>query len=343
MSEHQTMARHEVAVVAMHGTVPFDLSIACEVFGHVRLPRGDGYRVRVCGEAPEVRAGAFNIRAPWSLEHVAGADTVVVPGVSDPTLPVPEPVVDAIRHAARRGARVASICTGAFVLAATGLLDGRRVTTHWLAAALLAARYPAVTVDPNVLFVDHGQFITSAGASAGIDMCLHLVRRDHGQAVAAHAARLAVAPLEREGGQAQYIHHEAPSSVASLSPLLDWMRENAGRPLTLERIAARAAMSPRTLNRRFKEQTGTTPLQWLLGARIRNARGLLETTQLSVDQVALAVGFDCASSFRERFRRTVGVAPNAYRRTFQGEAPCPEPAPAPLRRAPPRPPARATP
>ncbi|HEU4538663.1 MAG TPA: DJ-1/PfpI family protein, partial [Polyangiaceae bacterium] len=215
-------ARHDVAVLAMHGVVPFDLSIACAVFGHVRLPHGDGYGVRVCGEAPEVRAGAFNLRAPWGLEHVAGAHTVIVPGVSDPTLPVPEPVVEAIRRAAGAGARVASICSGAFVLAATGLLDGQRATTHWLVAALLAARYPAVTVDPDVLFVDNGRFVTSAGASAGLDMCLHLVRRDHGQAAAARAARLAVAPLERAGGQAQFIHHEAPASSASLAPLLDW-------------------------------------------------------------------------------------------------------------------------
>jgi transcriptional regulator GlxA family with amidase domain len=310
---------HKVAVVAMHGAVSFDLAIPCEVFGRLRVP-GGGYRVQVCGEAPEVRAGAFNIRAPWTLEHLAGADTVVVPGVEDPDLPVPEPIVDAIRAAARAGARIASICTGAFVLAATGLLDGQRVTTHWIAASLLAARYPSLTVDPNVLFVDNGRFITSAGASAGLDMCLHLVRRDHGQAVAARAARLAVAPLDREGGQAQYIRHEAPGSSTSLAPLLTWMRKNARRPLTLECLASQASTSPRTLNRRFKEQTGTTPLQWLLDARIRDAQELLETTTLSVDEVATTVGFDGPSSFRERFRRTVGVGPRAYRRTFSGES-----------------------
>lgn len=309
---------HDVAVVAMHGVVPFDLSIPCEVFGRARPPDPeDGYRVRVCGEAPEVRAGAFSIRAPWTLEHVARAGTVVLPGVENPALPVPEPVLEAVRAAARNGARIASICSGAFALAATGLLDGQRVTTHWLAAPMLAALYPALTVDPAVLFIDNGRFVTSAGASAGLDMCLHLLRRDHGQAVAAHAARLAVAPLDREGGQAQFIRHEAPGSAASLAPLLEWMAANAARPLTLPQLAAKAATSPRTLSRRFKEQTGTTPLQWLAGARVRRAQELLETTALPVEQVAAAAGFDGPSTFRDRFRRVVGVSPSAYRRTFR--------------------------
>ncbi len=304
---------HEVAVLALHGLVPFDLAIPCEVFG--RLP-GDRYRVRVCGEGPEVRAAAFTIRAPWTFMDVAQADTVMIPGIEDLTQPVPDAAVEAVRAAARRGARVASICSGAFVLAATGLLDGRRATTHWLAASLLQQRHPAIRVDPNVLFVDEGQILTSAGASAGLDLCLHMVRRDYGQAVAAEAARLAVAPLDREGGQAQFIRFERPRSNASLAPVLDWIAENVAHPLTVGDIAREAGMSGRTLNRRFREQVGTTPVHWRLDPRILRAQELLETSRLDIAGVAAAVGFEASASFRERFRQSVGVSPIAYRRTF---------------------------
>ena len=308
---------HAVAVLAVHGVIPFDLSIPCEVFGRVRLPRAeDEYDVRVCGEAAEVRARPFGIRAPWTLEDLADAATVIVPGIEDPALPVPDAVVAALRAAFARGARIASICSGTFILAAAGLLDGRRATTHWLAAGLLARRYPAVTVDPGVLFVDEGRIVTAAGASAGLDMCLHLLRRDHGHAVAAHAARLAVAPLDREGGQAQYIRHEPPGSAASLAALLDWMQENAHRPLSVDALARQAGASPRTFARRFREQTGTTPLQWLITARVRRAQELLETTPLPMEEVAAAAGFDGAAALRDRFRRTVGVSPKAYRRSL---------------------------
>ena len=310
-------AIHTVAILAAHGVIPFDLSIPCEVFGCVRLPDVTReYRVQVCGEAAEVRARAFNIRAPWTLDDLARADTVIVPGIDDPTAPVPDLTLAAIRAASANGARVASICSGAFVLAAAGLLDGRRATTHWLAADLLAQRHPAVTVDPEVLFVDEGRILTSAGSSAGLDMCLHLLRRDHGHAVAAHAARLAVAPLDREGGQAQFIRHEPPGSTASLAPLLDWMSANAHRPLTVGELARQAATSPRTLARRFREQTGTTPLRWLITVRVRRAQELLETTPLPIDQIATASGFDGAAALRDRFHRTVGVSPKAYRRSF---------------------------
>src|SRR5579859_1174224 len=260
---------HTVAILAMHGVVPADLAIPCDLFGRVRRPDpAHDYDVRVCGEAPDVRAGPFDIRAPFGLAQLVGADTVIVPGIEDPTAPVPEPIVTALRAAAGRGARIASICSGAFVLAATGLLDGLRATTHWMITAELAARYPAIEVDPAVLYVDNGRILTSAGASAALDLCLHMVRRDHGHAAAAQAARLAVAPLEREGGQAQFIRREPPASSASIGPLLIWMEENSASPLTLAQLAAQARASERTLNRRFRAQTGTTPLQWLLGARI---------------------------------------------------------------------------
>lgn len=319
---------HAVAVLAVHGVIPFDLAIPCEVFGRVRLPNAnDEYDVRVCGEAAEVRARGFGIRAPWTLDDLANADTVVVPGTEDPTLPVPDIITAALRAASARGARIASICSGTFILAAAGLLDGRRATTHWLAAGLLARRYPAVTVDPGVLFVDEGRIVTAAGASAGLDMCLHLLRRDHGHAVAAHAARLAVAPLDRDGGQAQFIRHEAPGSAASLAALLDWMRENAHRPLSVDELARQAAASPRTFARRFREQTGTTPLQWLITARVRRAQELLETTPLSLEEVASAAGFDGAAALRDRFRRTVGVSPKVYRRSLGVPAGQPKPDP----------------
>ncbi|MGX9427168.1 MULTISPECIES: GlxA family transcriptional regulator [Bradyrhizobium] len=308
---------HKVSVLAMDGFVPFDLSVPCEVFGRASGAAGvASYSVRVCSEATEVRSRNFTLQTEWGLEELASADTVLVPGVEDPTAPVSPAVLGALQSAWERGARLASICSGAFVLAATGLLDGRRATTHWICADEFARRYPRIQVDPNVLFVDEGRLITSAGASAGVDMCLHLLRRDYGQAVAADAARLAVAPLVRDGGQSQFIRHEPPKSAASLASLLDWMSANLDRTLTVRSLADRARMSPRTLARRFQEQTGTTPLQWLLKMRIRRAQELLETSVASVDQIASSVGFESAVTFRSRFRKVAGISPTAYRHRF---------------------------
>ncbi|MER5568501.1 helix-turn-helix domain-containing protein [Streptomyces goshikiensis] len=314
---------HTVAVLALDGVIPFDLSTPIEVFSRTRLPGGrPAYRVRVCAPTPEVDAGAFALRAPWPLEALAEADTIVLPGVADLDAPLPPEVLDALRRAAGRGTRIASICVGAFVLAATGLLDGLRATTHWMAAPTLAARYPGIEVDADVLYIDNGQLLTSAGAAAGLDLCLHLIRRDHGSAVAADAARLSVMPLEREGGQAQFIVHEQPPTPhgSELEPLLSWMEENVHHELTLDEIAGRAGMSTRTLNRRFREQTGTSPLQWLHRARIRQAQYLLENTGHPVERIASQVGFGSPTAFRDRFRRVAGTSPNAYRRAFQGHA-----------------------
>ncbi|MFC9030589.1 GlxA family transcriptional regulator [Streptomyces arboris] len=310
---------HTVAVLALDQVIPFDLSTPIEVFTRTRLPDGrPGYQIRVCAERPEVDARAFTLRAPWGLDGLTGADTVIVPGTATPTAPLSPAVRDALRAAARDGTRIASICTGTFPLAATGLLDGLRATTHWLAADLLAASHPAVEVDPDVLYVDNGRILTSAGAAAGLDLCLHMIRRDYGSAVAADAARLSVMPLEREGGQAQFIVHDyapAPQGHA-LEPLLAWLQENLAAELTLADIASRAGMSTRTLMRRFREQTGTTPLQWLHRARIRQAQHLLETTDHSVERIGTQVGFGSPTAFRDRFRRTTGVSPRTYRRTF---------------------------
>jgi transcriptional regulator GlxA family with amidase domain len=314
---------HTVAVLALDGVIAFDLATPIEVFTRTRLPDGRvPYRVRICAATEEVDAGAFTLNAPFGLDTLAEADTIILPGCQNPAAPVPAEVLDGLRRAAAEGTRVASICTGAFVLAATGLLDGQRATTHWVAAALLADLHPAVEVDPDVLYVDNGQFLTSAGAAAGLDLCLHMIRRDHGSAVAADAARLSVMPLERDGGQAQFIVHEQPPAPLGsvMDPLLRWMEDNARRELTLDDLAGHAGMSTRTLNRRFREQTGTTPLQWLHRARIRQAQYLLETTTHAVDRIAAQVGFGSPTAFRDRFKRLVGTSPNAYRKAFRSSS-----------------------
>lgn len=316
--ERYLPAMHTVAVLALDQVIPFDLSTPIEVFTRTRLPDGRaGYQIRVCAERPEIDAGSFTLRAPWGLDGLRGADTIIVPGTATTAPPSPE-VLAALRAAAGDGTRIASICSGTFPLAATGLLAGLRATTHWAAAAALAAAYPDVTVDPGVLYVDNGQILTSAGAAAGLDLCLHMIRRDYGSAVAADAARLSVMPLEREGGQAQFIVHEHPPTPkgSTLEPLLTWLRDNLGRDLTLADIATRAGTSTRSLIRHFREQTGTTPLQWLHSARIRQAQHLLETTDHSVERIAAQVGFGSTTAFRDRFKRTTGVSPHTYRRSF---------------------------
>ncbi|MFI2758216.1 GlxA family transcriptional regulator [Streptomyces echinatus] len=311
---------HSVAVLALDGVIPFDLSAPVDTFGRARLPDGRApYRVRVCAVEQEVSAGAFTVRAPYGLEALAEADTIILPGVAEPPDTLPPGVAEALRSAAANGTRIASICVGAFLFAATGLLDGLRATTHWLAADRLASLYPGVSVDPNVLYVDNGQFLTSAGAAAALDMCLHMIRGDFGSAVAAHTARLSVMPLEREGGQAQFIVHDLPPAPAgaTLEPLLRWLEDHCDRDLTLDEIAGKAGMSTRTLNRRFREQTGTTPLQWLHRARVRRAQYLLETTDHPVERIAAQTGFGSPTAFRERFRRVAGTSPQGYRKAFR--------------------------
>jgi transcriptional regulator GlxA family with amidase domain len=310
---------HTVAVLALRQVIPFDLATPIEVFGRTRLPDGrPGYQLRVCAEQPDIDTGAFTLRTHWDLAGLTDADTVVVPGTTDPAAPLAPAVRTALRSAAANGTRIASICTGTFPLAASGLLDGLRATTHWIAADQLATTYPDITVDPNVLYVDNGQILTSAGAAAGLDMCLHMIRRDYGSAIAADAARLSVMPLEREGGQAQFIVHDhTPTPRGSdLERVLTWIRDNLARPLTLDDIATHARVSTRTLIRRFREQTGTTPLHWLNRARIRQAQHLLETTQHSVERIGAQVGFGSPTAFRDHFKRTTGISPHTYRRQF---------------------------
>ncbi|MEU6849690.1 helix-turn-helix domain-containing protein [Actinacidiphila alni] len=314
---------HTIAVLALDHVVAFDLAAPVETFGRTRLPDGrKPYRIRVCGSAPEVVTETFGMRVPYGLDALAEADTVIVPGCSEKAGPPGDDVLDALRAAAARGTRIASVCTGAFILAATGLLDGLAATTHWAAAGLLADLFPAVEVRPDVLYVDSGQFLTSAGAAAGLDLCLHMIRRDLGSAVAADTARLSVMPLEREGGQAQFIVHDQPPAPrgSALEEVLAWLADNADKDVTLDAMAARCGMSQRTFSRRFREQTGTTPLQWLLRARIRRAQYLLETTEHTVERIAEQSGFGSPTAFRERFRRIVGTTPQSYRAAFHGRA-----------------------
>ena len=314
---------HTIAVLALPDTIAFDLSTAVETFGRVLLPTGEpGYRVLVCGVEPVVSAGPMRIATDHGIDAAAEADTIVVPGRNDVTIATPDAVLRALKSAHGAGTRIASICSGAFSLAEAGLLDGRRATTHWLAADVFRGRFPAVHLDPDVLYVDEGQVLTSAGASAGLDLCLHMVARDYGADVAAHAARVAVAPLHRSGGQAQFIlRNTAPAKHIAerteLDDVLGWIEQHAHRDLTLGDIAKQAAVSIRTLNRRFQAETGQTPMQWVTGVRVRHAQQLLESTAHGVEKIGRCVGFSSAANFREQFRRLTGVAPQSYRNTFR--------------------------
>ncbi|WP_406691258.1 helix-turn-helix domain-containing protein [Saccharopolyspora sp. ID03-671] len=310
---------HTVAALALPDTIAFDLATPMEVFRRARMPDGRAaYRVVVCGTEPLLDAGPIRIATDHGLDELARADTIVVPGRHDITVPTPPDALESLRVAAAAGTRVASICVGAFTLAEAGLLDGRPATTHWAASDLLAQRYPRVDVDPQVLYVDDGPVLTSAGASAGLDLCLHMIRRDHGTAVAADAARLAVAPLHRDGGQAQFIVHNPPDlAPATLEPLLGWIEEHAHEPLTLADLATAGRMSTRSLHRRFHAETGQSPVEWLTRVRVRHAQELLETTDHAVETISDRVGFASPNTFRTHFRRLAGVNPRTYRTTFR--------------------------
>ncbi|MEU8798265.1 helix-turn-helix domain-containing protein [Spirillospora sp. NPDC048819] len=307
-----------VAVAVADGMLSFELSVAFEVFG--TAPDGvDGpwYSLVGCG-AGVVRAGMFRLEPDHGLDRLASADTVIVPAWADVDVDPPGDLIDAVRAAHRAGARVAALCTGAFVLAAAGLLDGRRATTHWAHTEALAARYPRVEVDPDVLYVDSGSVLTSAGKAAAMDLCLHLVRLDRGSAVANAVARRLVVPPHRAGGQAQFVTAPVPAQDDHpLAELFPWAIERLDRPLTVEDLARRAAMSSRNLGRHFRSVTGTTPLQWLLTQRIRRAQELLETSDDSVEAIAAATGMGTGATLRRHFNRTVGVPPDTYRRTFR--------------------------
>jgi transcriptional regulator GlxA family with amidase domain len=266
----------------------------------------------------EVAMPALKLQVPHRLAALRQADTVVVPGLEHIERVPDRALVNALRAAAARGTRIASICTGAWILAASGVLDGLRATTHWRVASELARRYPQIHVEPDVLYVDNGQVLTSAGAAAAFDLCLHIVRSDLGAQCAAALAKDAVMPLERAGGQAQFIVHQPPAADGcSLSGLLLWIEQNLKAPLTLPQIARKACLSTRTLSRRFKEQVGVTPAQWIIQARVRSAQRLLESTDLSIEQLASEVGFRAPSILRSHFATILGTSPQAYRRAFR--------------------------
>ena len=308
-----------VAVAATDGMLHFELALAYEVFGSApaALP-GPWYDVSgVRARTPSGSAGSCWSRTAGSTGW-RDADTVIVPALADVDEDPPADLVDAVRAAHESGARVVSLCTGAFVLAAAGLLDGLRATTHWAHTEELAARYPRVKVDPDVLYVDNGSVLTSAGKAAAMDLCLHLVRLDHGSAIANVVARRLVVPPHRAGGQAQFVTTPVPAQDDHpLAELLPWVMRRLDQPLTVEDLARQANMSSRHLARHFHSVTGTTPLQWLLTQRIRRAQELLETTDDSVDTIASAAGMGTATTLRRHFHRTIGVPPDAYRRTFR--------------------------
>ncbi|MBW5485224.1 helix-turn-helix domain-containing protein [Streptomyces bambusae] len=307
-----------VALAVTDGMLHFELSLACEVFGSDLTHLVDPwYRFSLCGSGP-VAVDRFRLEPDEGLDGLARADTVIVPGWADVDRDPPVELVDAVRAAHDGGARVVSLCTGAFVLAAAGLLDGRRATTHWAHTGELARRHPRVTVDPDVLYVDNGSVLTSAGKAAAMDLCLHLVRLDHGTAIANTIARRLVVPPHRDGGQAQFVRTPVPEpGNHPLAELLPWILARLDAPLTVEDLARQARMSSRHLTRHFKTVTGTTPLQWLHIQRIRRAQELLEGTDATVDAIATTTGMGTAATLRRHFNRTVGVPPDTYRRTFR--------------------------
>ena len=307
-----------IAVLALDTVVAFDLSIPAQIFGH--RDERDRYRVSICAERPgPVRTStAFEIVARHGLGTVRRADTVIVPGFEETTKPVPPAVIEALRAADRRGARMISICTGAFALAAAGVLDGRRATTHWRHAAELRALHPEIDLDPQVLYVDEGRVLTSAGVAAGIDLCLHVVARDHGAAAANAIARRMVVAAQRGGGQAQFVERSVSAAADDgLGRTRAWMLDRLGEPLTVTEMARHAVRSERSFMRHFRAETGTTPLRWLHEQRILQARRLLEETDLPVETVAARSGFGTATTMREHFGRSTRTTPTAYRRAFR--------------------------
>src|SRR5258708_14965679 len=315
------MHDHLVVTLVYDRLCTFEFGCVTELFALERPELGvEWYRFAVCASDPaRIRAaGGITVAAPHSLLMLDRATTIVIPGWRDPDEIPPEPLVEKIRAAYRRGARLCTICSGVFVLAAAGVLDGKTVTTHWRYAERLHRRYPQLRVKPDALYVDEGQIITSAGSAAGLDMLLHLVRRDHGSAVANRVAQRLVVPPHREGGQAQFVPRPMPQDESGrLARLMDWVRANPAQPHTLNSLAGQAAMSPRTLQRQFRDATGMAPYEWLIRERVAIARELLEQqAQMPMARVAELAGFGSEESLRRHFRRIALTSPASYRRKF---------------------------
>ncbi|WP_033349513.1 GlxA family transcriptional regulator [Leucobacter salsicius] len=309
-----------VAVVVLEGAKPLDVGIPAQVFSRrSSMP----YTVEVCGVRPGLIAGGdgLSYHVEHGLEALEGVDLVFIPGYRTPQLDAPPvELLEALRAAHARGARIAAISTGAFALAATGLLNGRRATTHWHYSRTLAEQFPEIRVDERVLFVDEGSVLTSAGAASGIDLCLHILRQEAGMAVANHAARRLVAAPYRSGGQAQYVPQSVPEPYGErFTRTRQWALERLDEPISIEKLAENAVVSPRTFARRFRDETGYTPMQWVMRARVDRARELLEETELGVDAIGDLVGLGTATNLRRHFRRVLGTTPSEYRRAFSRE------------------------
>ncbi|MFJ7292667.1 GlxA family transcriptional regulator [Streptomyces collinus] len=322
MSQESSQRPHRVAVIVDEGTNPFEVGVATELFG---LPRpelalpGPLYEVTLCAPAPEIRMnhGFFTLTGVRGLDAVAEADTLVVPGRPDNVVPRGPDVLDAIRRAHARGARVMSFCTGTFALAEAGLLDGRRAATHWRWADSFRRLHPEVLLEPDVLFVDEGDLLTAAGSAAALDLGLYIWRRDHGAEIANHVSRRLVFAAHRDGGQRQFVERPVPQvRDESLAPLLAWAQERLGEPVTVAELAERARVSPATLHRRFRAQLGTTPLAWLTSERVTLACRLIERGEERLDVVAARSGLGSAANLRARLRQATGLSPSAYRRRF---------------------------
>lgn len=310
-----------MTVVAFDRISAFHLSVPCVVFGdaHPGVPRFD-FRVCAIEDGPLTTTAGFTVQVRHGLEAIDDADTIIVPSWRDPATRPPQRLLDALVAAHRRGARVVGLCLGAFVLAEAGLLDGRRATTHWAFAQNFARRYPRVQVDADVLYIEDGNVLTSAGTAAGIDCCLHLLRQQYGSETANVVARRLVTPPHRQGGQAQFIEQPLPTTArdSRLADLLAWVRANLQQPHTLDSLAEKSLMSRRTFTRHFRQLTGNTVGSWLLGERLSYTQRMLETTDRSIESIAALAGFGSPESLRHHFRLAFGVAPNAWRKTFKG-------------------------
>lgn len=319
---------HTVAILAYDGMTGFESGLAAEIFGMAELPgrfsagvAPGGYAVKLCSEQPEIRMlGGAVVRTSYGIEDLASADTVLIPSVRDVERAPSDALLEAIRAADIRGARLVSICSGAFALAAAGVLDGRTATTHWIYADLLAQRYPSIDVDPAPLYVDNGRVLTSAGCAAGLDLCLHIVRADHGVRVANDIARRLVISPHRAGGQAQYIETPVPEPAVDgrIAAGMAWALEHLDRPITLDELAERSSLSRRSYLRQFARATGTTPIKWLIEQRIQASLALLESSDLGVEQIAARVGFESPVTFRHHFVRQMRTTPREYRGCFSG-------------------------
>ena len=322
------MDGHRVVASLMQGTNPFELAVACEVFGLERPELGvRWYDFVIAGverrPRPVAMSGGMTVTPAAAIDAFASADTIIIPNGPTDGTPCPPAFLQALRDADARGTRIISYCSGAFALAQAGLLDGRPATTHWIYAERLIARHPSIDLRPDVLYVHDGNLFTSAGTAAAIDVSLHVLRLDHGAEVTNMVARRMVVPPHRDGGQAQYLAAPVPTDAYrsdTFSLVLDWMLDHLHEPLTVDDLAARSFMSPRTFARRFLAEVGQTPLQWLIHQRVHRAQALLETTDLGLDRIASECGFGSAATLRMHFQRVANTSPSAYRRTFRQSA-----------------------